>query len=116
MPVMAYKRLGTYTSDCIAVYSRVHICMIVHDVCVSMLVFIQYKLHVHVPIPLNGCSVQACVRVNVRPIPGVSVPACRGGSPGQVALLLQRRVSLSGPLQSVPYGDETQDRERTCQP
>lgn len=47
---------------------------------------------------------------------GGTLPAWCCGSPGQVAVLLQSRVSLSGPLQRVPYGEDTHERERTCQP
>lgn len=36
--------------------------------------------------------------------------------PGQVAVLLQVRVSRSNPLHSVPYGEETQERVRTWEP
>lgn len=36
--------------------------------------------------------------------------------PGQVAVLLQVRVSRSSPLHSVPYGEETQERVRTWEP
>lgn len=36
--------------------------------------------------------------------------------PGQVAVLLQVRVSLNGPLHNVPYGDDTQFRVRTWVP
>ena len=37
-------------------------------------------------------------------------------SPGQATVLLHMRVSRSAPLHSVPYGEDTQERVRTCQP
>lgn len=57
-------------------------------------------------------GVWMCIGASV----GGTVPAWCCGSPGQVAVLLQSRVSLSGPLQRVPYGEDTHERERTCQP
>lgn len=48
------------------------------------------------------------------PTPCHPPPPC--SIPGQVAVLLQVRVSRSSPLHSVPYGEETQERVRTWEP
>ena len=63
------------------------------------------------------CRAGVCVCVCVEQVCVCGLlPAVSPVSPGQVAVLLHMRVSLRAPLHRVPYGDDTQERVRTCQP